>query len=214
MALIQAKGKSRDSGGPVAKQRRSQITYEALIDAGSRLLEERDFDAISIAEIAKAAGYSVGAFYARFANKEDYFRAMVDRHNEERRAGIDSFFKATSERELIPKYIQMTVTRIWKNRFFWRAALRRSLDDPNFWEPFRKLSHLVADKIIEAKAKAIGRNLTRAEEMDVRFALQLVLGTINNAITNRPGPLTLEHRDFRKRLVDAFYLVSRYEAIR
>jgi AcrR family transcriptional regulator len=212
--MMQAKARSGESAGPVAKQRRSQITYKALIDTGFRLLGERDFDSISIAEIAKEAGYSVGAFYARFENKEEYFRAMVDRYNDERRLGIERFFDATKEKELIVKYIRMTVTRIWKNRFFWRASLRRSLDDSDFWEPFRQLAHLAADNIIGAKAGAIGRKLTRTEEMDIRFALQLVLGTINNAVTNRPGPLMLEHRDFQKRLVDAFYLVSRYDAIR
>jgi AcrR family transcriptional regulator len=214
VATMQAKAGTEQLAGPVAKQRRSQITYKALIDTGFRLLEDRDFDSISIAEIAKAAGYSVGAFYARFENKEEYFRAMVQRHIDERRVGLEQFFKRTKPEELIAKYVQATVTRIWKNRFFWRASLRRSLDDPSFWDTFRRLSHLAADKIIEAKATSLRRGLTKSEEMNIRFALQIVLGTINNAITNKPGPVMMEHRDFQKRLVDAFCLVSRYNDIR
>ncbi len=202
------------SGGPIAKQRRSQITYNTLIETGFRLMEERDFDAIAIAEIAKEAGYSVGAFYARFENKEAFYRALVDRHEQRRHDALERFFATTPPDQLVSQYIRDTVQRIWKNRFFWRGALRRSLDDPEFWEPFRKLSHYAADMFIEAKSGTIGRALTRTEEMDIRFALQLVLGTINNAMTNRPGPLTMEHRDFQKRLADAFRLVSRYEDLR
>jgi len=203
-----------ETTGPIAKQRRSQITYNALIETGFRLMETRDFDSISIAEIAKEAGYSVGAFYARFENKEEFFRAMVQRHNGERRKGMDRFFKGTKADALVAKYVQMTVKRIWRTRFFWRAALRRSLDDQNFWEPFRQLSHRVADKFIAAKSAEIGRKLTRTEEMNIRFALQIMLGTINNSVTNRPGPLMLEHRDFQKRLIEAFQLISRYDEIR
>jgi AcrR family transcriptional regulator len=214
VTTTQSGGNGAGATGPVAKQRRSQITYNSLIETGFRLLETRDFDSVSIAEIAKEAGYSVGAFYARFENKEEFFRAMVDRHNAERRKGIERFFRGTKPEDLVAKYVRTMVKRIWRTRFFWRAALRRSLDDQNFWEPFRQLSHLVADKFIDAKAASIGRKLTRTEEMNIRFGLQIVLGTINNSITNRPGPLMLEHHDFQKRLIEAFQLISHYDAIR
>ena len=211
---MQVPGQRDGSTGPVAKQRRSQITYNALIETGFRLLQHRDFDSISIAEIAKAAGYSVGAFYARFANKEDYFQALVARHNAERVEAIQRFFEETKDSELVTRYIRETVKRIWGFRFFWRAALRRSLDDADFWEPFRRLSHQVADVFVKRKAAAIKRPLTKTEEMNIRFALQIVLGTINNSITNRPGPLMLEHRDFQRRLAQAFLLISGYDDIR
>jgi AcrR family transcriptional regulator len=199
---------------PVAKQRRSQITYNALIETGFRLLKDRDFDSISIAEIAKEAGYSVGAFYARFANKEDFYLALVRKDSVGRQETLGSYFDTAKESTLISRYIRDTVKRIWTNRFFWRAALLRSLEDPDFWEPFRKSSHRAADGFIRVKEKAIGRKLTKKEEMNIRFALQVVLGTINNSVTNRPGPFMLEHRDFQKRLVQAFRLISGYDDIR
>lgn len=214
MTTRQALERQSASAAPVAKQRRSQITYNALIETGFRLLAERDFDAISIAEIAKEAGYSVGAFYARFTNKEDYFQALVARLNAGRTEALQRFFDETKETDLVSRYIGATVKRISSFRFFWRAALRRSLDDPDFWEPFRRLSHLVADIFVARKSAAIGRPLTKTEEMNIRFALQIVLGTINNSITNRPGPLMLEHRDFQKRLIEAFYLISGYNDMR
>ena len=59
------------------RQKRSQKTYDALISTAFKLLEQREFDEISIADLAQKAGYSVGAFYARFKSKDELFDAML-----------------------------------------------------------------------------------------------------------------------------------------
>jgi TetR/AcrR family transcriptional repressor of nem operon len=43
---------------------------DALIAAASQLFRERGFDAVSVAEIAKRAGLTHGAFYSHFSSKE------------------------------------------------------------------------------------------------------------------------------------------------
>ena len=58
------------------RQKRGRVTYDALIDTAFTLLEQKEFDEISIAELAQKAGYSVGAFYARFHSKNELFDAM------------------------------------------------------------------------------------------------------------------------------------------
>ena len=65
----------------------------------------------------------------------------------------------------------------------------RSIRDLDFWEPLRKLGHELADMMIERIAARAKRPLNEAEQTNVRFAIQLVLGTINNTIINRPGPI-------------------------
>jgi AcrR family transcriptional regulator len=52
------------------KQRRSEATLGRIVDAARRLLAEKPFDEIPIHEIVAEAGASVGAFYARFGDKE------------------------------------------------------------------------------------------------------------------------------------------------
>jgi AcrR family transcriptional regulator len=52
------------------RQKRGQVTYDALIDTAFALLADKEFDEISVAELAQTAGYSVGAFYARFRSKD------------------------------------------------------------------------------------------------------------------------------------------------
>ena len=51
------------------QQARSQATLARLLDATEVLLDEAPFDDLSVQDICKAAKSSVGAFYARFADK-------------------------------------------------------------------------------------------------------------------------------------------------
>lgn len=52
------------------RQQRSQDLLARLIDATRDLLDEKDFERISIADIAKRAGVSVGVLYTRFPTKD------------------------------------------------------------------------------------------------------------------------------------------------
>jgi AcrR family transcriptional regulator len=197
-----------------AKQRRSQITHEKLIEAGFELLEHREFDAIPVAEIAERAGYSVGAFYARFKNKDDFHGALVRQYASERLTAIEHLFAETSDEQLISTHFRDLVTRLWRRRYFWRANLFRSIQDPPFWEPFRQVVRVVGDGFVARAAARVGRELTTAEELDIRFALQVANGTINNQMINRPGPISVEDPDFIDRIERVFRLVSRWDELR
>lgn len=59
------------------KQDRSRRTLERLVEASKTLLEEKSFDEIAVAEIADRAGSSVGAFYARFRDKESLLEYLL-----------------------------------------------------------------------------------------------------------------------------------------
>jgi hypothetical protein len=71
----------------------------------------------------------------------------------------------------------------------------------------------LAASLIDRICARIKRALTEAEEMDVRFAAQLVLSTINNAIINRPGPVLIGQELFVENLSRAFRLVSGYDEL-
>lgn len=57
-------------GAKPPRQARSVEATQRLALAGAALFAARDFDAVSVGDIAEAAGMSVGAFYTRFASKE------------------------------------------------------------------------------------------------------------------------------------------------
>jgi AcrR family transcriptional regulator len=193
------------------KQKRGRKTYDALIETGFKLLEHKELESISIAELAKAAGYSVGAFYARFHSKDEFFDAMIAHHLEYRTKARDHLFATVPNETLIDHLIEELVTYYWKRRRFWRAALIRNIREPRFWEPIRAHGREFADLLIERIGKHARRPLTKQEETNVRFAFQLALGTINNAIMNQPGPIFLGQALFVKNLARAFRLVSGYD---
>ena len=69
----------QESGRRQPVQARSRRTMDRMVRAAEDLLQERPFDAISVAEIVRQAGTSVGAFYARFSCKGDLLAAIYAR---------------------------------------------------------------------------------------------------------------------------------------
>jgi TetR/AcrR family transcriptional repressor of nem operon len=53
--------------------------HERILAAASRLVRERGFDGVGIAEVMKEAGLTHGAFYAHFDSKDELAAAALDR---------------------------------------------------------------------------------------------------------------------------------------
>jgi AcrR family transcriptional regulator len=64
-------------------ERRLERTRAALIASARHVFATRGFEGASLDEIADAAGYTRGAIYRHFANKEDLFFAVSDAINTE-----------------------------------------------------------------------------------------------------------------------------------
>jgi AcrR family transcriptional regulator len=64
-------------------ERRMERTRAALIASARHVFATRGFEGASLDEIADAAGYTRGAIYRHFANKEDLFFAVSDAVNTE-----------------------------------------------------------------------------------------------------------------------------------
>ena len=56
------------------QQDRSYLARNVFIEAGMIALNSRRFDDLHVADIAQAAGQSVGGFYSRFEDKEAFFK--------------------------------------------------------------------------------------------------------------------------------------------
>ena len=184
-----------------------------MIKTGFQLLKKRDFDSITVAELSQSAGYSVGAFYARFRSKDEFFDALVAYHLETRVAASERLFSTVHYDILLDKLIEDIVHYFWVNRKFWRAALVRGMRDPEFWTPIRQSGHDLASRFIGILSEQANRPLTDFEETNVRFAFQITLGTINNTIINRPGPIFMNQKLFVEKLTRAFRLVADYDTV-
>jgi hypothetical protein len=88
-----------------------------------------------------------------------------------------------------------------------RSAISKRMVDPSVWDPIRSNGHFTASRFIEWWTKRQGHPLSADEEMTVRFAFQVLLGTLNNTLVNQPGPLDIKDPDFLVQLERAFRLV-------
>ena len=65
-----------------------------LIEAAEKLFLRKGFEDASVDEISETAGYSRGAFYSNFKDKEQLFLAVIDRR---RPKGLVEIFQQVSE---------------------------------------------------------------------------------------------------------------------
>jgi AcrR family transcriptional regulator len=63
---------------PLTPERRRQQTREHLLVAAAQVFAERGFHGATLDAVAAAAGFSKGAVYSNFKNKEDLFLALLE----------------------------------------------------------------------------------------------------------------------------------------
>jgi AcrR family transcriptional regulator len=190
------------------KQGRSKHTYDAMVSAGFKLLEERDFQDISIADLTQEAGYSVGAFYARFRSKDEFFDVLVAQHLDNRTATQIALFATLPRAELLSKLVEDIVGYYWQYRKFWRAVLLRSVRDPEFYNPMRQHRQDTTQRFIQHLAQETGRELYSGECGNIAFAFMVVYGTLDSIVINEPGELPMDQAQFTANLTRTFALVS------
>jgi len=55
-------------------------TKEYIIDKAYKLFLEKSYESVSISDISKAIGFTKGALYHHFRNKEELFQAVIDKY--------------------------------------------------------------------------------------------------------------------------------------
>ncbi|MBI3373219.1 MAG: TetR/AcrR family transcriptional regulator [Betaproteobacteria bacterium] len=189
----------RQTGLLRAVQPRALATRDALLGTGRRLLNEGDFESMSIAELASANGLSVGSFYGRFRDKEAYFAVLQELVIAEWREAARSEFDPERVSALaagrIVAQVTAHVTALFRNdRGFIRATLKHASTHPKSWTPLKRVGMAFASDVVTLLAPRLGRLPRLARAARVRFAMQVLYGTLVNAVLNDPGPLVLADR--------------------
>src|SRR5215831_1131604 len=193
------------------KQRRAEKTRDRLLAAGFRLLRRKHFEELSVADIARAAGCAVGSFYLRFADKDQYFLAIAESRRLQSHAQLETWYDGATLDDLVARAVNRDLEFVLAHPNMWRAALRKGTTDPDFWQEFRELGRLSVQRFLECYAELVGRKPGNDEVERIRFAFQVLRGTLNNTLINQPGPLQLEDPAFRRQIERAFALVAGLE---
>ena len=117
------------------KQERSQETLGRIFAAARSVLETKSFDEATLSEIVERAGVTVGAFYARFADKEALLLALEAGLYEAIRADVDVLNHSLDVEDLslgdfIREMLGLFARRYREDRGVVRAVVLRSRSDP------------------------------------------------------------------------------------
>ena len=83
-------------------------TKEFIIDEAYKLFLDHSYEAVSISDISKAIGFTKGALYHHFKNKEELFKCVVDKYLYIPDAIVDV------EKVSLSEYIQIVITEAEK----------------------------------------------------------------------------------------------------
>src|SRR3954467_6575664 len=106
--------------GRSRRQERKDETRAELIAAAARVFARAGFHGASLEEIAREAGYTTGAIYWHFANKDDLFLAVYEAYTTTRVHEWEEVKRAVDAGELPAR-------RAWADQW-----MRRLHDDPEF----------------------------------------------------------------------------------
>jgi AcrR family transcriptional regulator len=135
-------------------ERRARIREE-LLDAAEVLFAREGIQATSVEKIAAEAGFTRGAVYSNFADKDDLVVALLDRRVERSIFEIDEIYEQSSEPQafyeaLHERQRERTDTDEERVLFveFWLHALRTPSIRPKLAQRFAAKRAAVADFIV------------------------------------------------------------------
>ena len=202
------------SGVRAAKQSRSQLKHQALLEAGRRLLEAHDLSTLSVAQLTRDAGMSVGSFYSRFEDKEAWFAELLRLTGEQTLQDTQAlllsrrFARAGDARKavLIVRHI-VAIHR--QHRGIFRAAHADPARSKLYWPQLHAYGQRIAEAVYQALAERLLQVPPAQRRLRVGIALQLVFGTLVNAVLHNPGPIGLHDKRMETELSRVFLATVR-----
>lgn len=196
---------------------RTAATRQKLIAAAARIFARDGFEAARLEDIASAAGYTRGAFYANFADKEELFFALLEAWIGERVAELDALLRKearnpTAEfRTLRRYYAQCAKDRrlVLLSLEFTLYAIRHPSAHQRLRTRKRRLRAHGVDLIREITRSRVRSSHAPAERRALPVsakAATAALGALSNALLleHVVDPRTMTEADVR-RLLGAFF---------
>jgi AcrR family transcriptional regulator len=115
---------------PLTPDRRRALTRSHLLEAAAQVFARQGFHGASIDDVARAAGFTKGAVYSNFKNKEDLFLALMDRRSQEQLSVVGNAMTEASsltDDERASRFRDLTAGLLWGDRDWQLLVLEFSL---------------------------------------------------------------------------------------
>jgi len=170
------------------QQERSRATLERILAATESLLRRRLLEEITLSDILKKARVSVGAFYARFPNKESLIPLLYERYDkrltEAAARALDSQrWQGRGISERVAALFRFVVTLYRRDQGLMRAITLRSRTHPDTVSGLQREQRIdfydmVAQLLLERAGEITHPDPDRA----VRFGLLMAGATLREKI--------------------------------
>ena len=145
----------------LTRQESKEVTRMRLVEAAERLFLRKGFEDASVDEISETAGYSRGAFYSNFKDKEQVFLAVIDRR---RPKALDEIFQQVSEPAEQIAAVREWFSNQWRLKDFIALRMeftRRAMRDRSVLKHLAELRR----QELETYAGSVGRYLGATDKV-------------------------------------------------
>lgn len=117
------------------KQERSRASLERILAAATQLLQERGYEGLTLIDVSRLSGVSIGAIYGRVADKEGLVRAVQSRvmatlEREQQAIVEDPRWAGLGLKDLIPLLFDDLAEFFRRHAAILRAFMMRAAHDP------------------------------------------------------------------------------------
>jgi AcrR family transcriptional regulator len=202
-------GERSTPGVHLAKQARSHRKHVALLQAGRRLLDTQDLASLSVAQLTRDAGMAVGSFYSRFADKDAWFAELLRSTGEAVLLDTTALLRSPRwQRAGDARKVELIVLHIVdihrQHRGIFRAALGDATRSASHSVPLHAFGRQLATAVYQALAARMHKVPLTQRRLRVGIALQIVYGTLVNAVLRDPGPIALDDPRLERELTRVF----------
>ncbi len=135
----------------LSRRETQQRTRSSLLRAAAKMFCKRGLEGTSVEQIAEAAGYTKGAFYANFKSKEELFLVMLDERFGQELERIDRALAGTEEplqeaRTAAADFIHFAGDAEWPRLYFQFAA--HAARNEEFRQEFSTRCDAMREKVV------------------------------------------------------------------
>jgi AcrR family transcriptional regulator len=198
------------------RQRRSQETTVALLEAAAVMLRERSVDELSIEDLCNRVGVTIGAFYGRFESKDAFFNALMSLAVRKALAAVraavaDEDNLGAGLQEACRRVVEVAVDVVRRNVGVVRAASRYESIYPERWGTIRATGSAMVELATPLLLARMGRGGIAAKTRSIGFAFQMMFGTLLNAVQHKPKLVSLDDAEMVDRLALAMFLQLQHQ---
>jgi AcrR family transcriptional regulator len=164
------------------QQKRSLAATQRMLEAGRELLNDRDIDQISVQDIVRLAGTSVGSFYHNFGTKDRFFATLVQEMATNREAIAMAYFAGAPFDQLAKVLVQGAIENHRRYKGLLRSTIRQHLSGSPVWEPITVMGQRITEEYIRRLEMHLKRPLKAREKERVAFAFVWLYGILAQSV--------------------------------